>query len=79
MVLYYYGIRDTSATYALNFLNLIPICTFLTAILCRYLTSITYISKLTCHINKFLGYYFFYKKFGFPLQNGESEHSHMEW
>lgn len=35
MVLYYYGIRDTSATYALNFLNLIPICTFLTAILCR--------------------------------------------
>ncbi|XP_027333768.1 WAT1-related protein At1g09380-like [Abrus precatorius] len=33
--LFYYGLRDTSATYSGNFLNLIPICTFLTSIICR--------------------------------------------
>ncbi|TKY56412.1 WAT1-related protein [Spatholobus suberectus] len=33
--LFYYGLRDTSATYAVNFLNLVPICTFLTSIICR--------------------------------------------
>lgn len=33
--LFYYGLRDTSATYSVNFLNLIPICTFLTSIVCR--------------------------------------------
>ncbi|CAJ2652374.1 unnamed protein product [Trifolium pratense] len=33
--LFYYGLRDTSATYSVNFLNLIPICTFLISIICR--------------------------------------------
>ncbi|TKY69951.1 WAT1-related protein [Spatholobus suberectus] len=33
--LFYYGLRDTSATYSSSFLNLIPICTFLTSIICR--------------------------------------------
>ncbi|KAK7385477.1 hypothetical protein VNO78_31198 [Psophocarpus tetragonolobus] len=33
--LYYYGLRDTSATYSINFLNLIPICTFFTSIIFR--------------------------------------------
>uniref|UniRef100_A0A7N0VKZ7 WAT1-related protein n=1 Tax=Kalanchoe fedtschenkoi TaxID=63787 RepID=A0A7N0VKZ7_KALFE len=28
MGLYYYGLRDTNATYATNFLNLVPILTF---------------------------------------------------
>ncbi|XP_020205504.1 WAT1-related protein At5g64700 isoform X2 [Cajanus cajan] len=33
--LFYYGLRDTSATYSANFLNLIPIFTFFTSIICR--------------------------------------------
>ncbi|XP_061339134.1 WAT1-related protein At1g09380-like [Gastrolobium bilobum] len=33
--LFYYGLRDTSATYSVNFLNLVPICTFFTSIICR--------------------------------------------
>ncbi|KAK7301014.1 hypothetical protein RJT34_11869 [Clitoria ternatea] len=33
--LFYYGLRDTSATYAVNFLNLVPICTFFTSMMCR--------------------------------------------
>ncbi|KAL1348865.1 hypothetical protein HN51_024757 [Arachis hypogaea] len=33
--LYYYGLRDTSATYSINFLNLVPICTFAVSIICR--------------------------------------------
>ncbi|KAJ7965212.1 WAT1-related protein [Quillaja saponaria] len=33
MGLYYYGLRDTSATYSTNFLNLIPICTFIASTL----------------------------------------------
>ncbi|OIW04339.1 hypothetical protein TanjilG_32531 [Lupinus angustifolius] len=33
--LFYYGLRDTSATYSANFLNLIPICTFIVSIICR--------------------------------------------
>ncbi|TKY56413.1 WAT1-related protein [Spatholobus suberectus] len=33
--LFYYGLRDTSATYSANFLNLIPISTFFTSIICR--------------------------------------------
>ncbi|KAE9596011.1 putative EamA domain-containing protein [Lupinus albus] len=33
--LFYYGLRDTSATYSVNFLNLVPICTFLVSIICR--------------------------------------------
>ncbi|KAM0945546.1 putative EamA domain-containing protein [Dioscorea sansibarensis] len=32
---YYYGLRDTTATYSLNFLNLIPIGTFLFAVFFR--------------------------------------------
>ncbi|PNX81435.1 auxin-induced protein 5ng4-like, partial [Trifolium pratense] len=32
---FYYGLRDTSATYSVNFLNMIPIFTFLTSIVCR--------------------------------------------
>ncbi|OIW02510.1 hypothetical protein TanjilG_12824 [Lupinus angustifolius] len=32
--LFYYGLRDTSATYSVNFLNLVPICTFLVSIIC---------------------------------------------
>ncbi|KAF7830816.1 putative calcium-binding protein [Senna tora] len=35
MGLFYYGLRDTSATYSINFLNLIPIFTFLVSIICR--------------------------------------------
>ncbi|OWM79697.1 WAT1-related protein At1g43650-like [Punica granatum] len=35
MSLYYYGLRDTTATYAVNFLNLIPIITFIFAIIAR--------------------------------------------
>ncbi|KAL2317541.1 hypothetical protein Fmac_031417 [Flemingia macrophylla] len=33
--LFYYGLRDTSATYSANFLNLIPIFTFVTSVICR--------------------------------------------
>ncbi|CAL5189578.1 unnamed protein product [Lathyrus oleraceus] len=33
--LFYYGLRDTSAAYSVNFLNLIPICTFFTSIIFR--------------------------------------------
>ncbi|CAI0376067.1 unnamed protein product [Linum tenue] len=33
--LYYYGLRDTTATYAVNFLNLIPIVTFALSIILR--------------------------------------------
>ncbi|CAJ1970588.1 unnamed protein product [Sphenostylis stenocarpa] len=33
--LFYYGLRDTSATYSINFLNLVPISTFITSIICR--------------------------------------------
>ncbi|TXG48484.1 hypothetical protein EZV62_024359 [Acer yangbiense] len=35
MGLYYYGLRDTTATYAINFLNLIPIFTFIFSIILR--------------------------------------------
>ncbi|KAJ8427916.1 hypothetical protein Cgig2_023292 [Carnegiea gigantea] len=35
MGLFYYGLRDTTATYATNFLNLIPIVTFIFSILVR--------------------------------------------
>ena len=37
MGLYYYGLRATSAAYSVNFLNLIPIITFIIAIMLRYL------------------------------------------
>ncbi|XP_058762277.1 WAT1-related protein At5g64700-like [Vicia villosa] len=33
--LFYFGLRDTTATYSVNFLNLIPICTFLISIIVR--------------------------------------------
>ncbi|KAH1042417.1 hypothetical protein GYH30_024622 [Glycine max] len=33
--LFYYGMRDTSATYFVNFLNMVPICTFFTSIIFR--------------------------------------------
>ncbi|KAI5381838.1 hypothetical protein KIW84_UN0392 [Lathyrus oleraceus] len=33
--LFYFGLRDTTATYSVNFLNLIPICTFLISIMLR--------------------------------------------
>ncbi|KAI3417855.1 WAT1-related protein [Psidium guajava] len=35
MGLYYYGLRDTTATYANNFLNMIPIATFVFSIILR--------------------------------------------
>ncbi|CAA0816438.1 WAT1-related protein [Striga hermonthica] len=35
MGLFYYGLKDTSATYATNFLNLIPVITFIFAIILR--------------------------------------------
>ncbi|KAL5803683.1 hypothetical protein ACOSQ4_031988 [Xanthoceras sorbifolium] len=35
MGLYYYGLRDTTATYSINFLNLIPIFTFIFSIIGR--------------------------------------------
>lgn len=37
MGLFYYGLKDTSATYATNLLNLIPIVTFLFSTILRYL------------------------------------------
>lgn len=36
MGLFYYGLRDTTATYATNFLNLIPIVTFIFSTVLRY-------------------------------------------
>ncbi|XP_073013083.1 WAT1-related protein At1g09380-like [Typha latifolia] len=33
--LYYYGLRDTSAAYSVNFLNLIPVVTFIIAVIIR--------------------------------------------
>ncbi|KAL9315912.1 hypothetical protein ACSQ67_016913 [Phaseolus vulgaris] len=33
--LFYYGLRDTSATYSMSFLNLVPITTFFTSIMLR--------------------------------------------
>ncbi|OAY78319.1 WAT1-related protein, partial [Ananas comosus] len=33
--LYYYGLRDTNAAYSVNFLNLIPIVTFIIAVILR--------------------------------------------
>lgn len=36
MGLYYYGLRDTTATYATNFLNLIPVVTFVISSMLRY-------------------------------------------
>ena len=36
MGLFFYGLRDTTATYATNFLNLIPIVTFLFSIITGY-------------------------------------------
>ncbi|RDY03513.1 WAT1-related protein, partial [Mucuna pruriens] len=33
--MFYYGLRDTSATYSVNFLNFVPISTFFTSIICR--------------------------------------------
>lgn len=35
MGLFYYGLRDTTATYATNFSNLIPIITFMLSVICR--------------------------------------------
>ncbi|XP_028062870.1 WAT1-related protein At3g30340-like isoform X3 [Camellia sinensis] len=35
MGLFYYGLRDTTATYATNFLNLIPVATFVFSIIAR--------------------------------------------
>ncbi|KAG6753579.1 hypothetical protein POTOM_041558 [Populus tomentosa] len=35
MGLFYYGLKDTSATYAVNFLNLVPIVTFVFSIILR--------------------------------------------
>jgi len=37
--LFYYGLRDTTATYSVNFLNLVPILTFLASIIFRYLNQ----------------------------------------
>ncbi|KAL1539811.1 WAT1-related protein-like protein isoform X1 [Salvia divinorum] len=42
MALFYYGLRDTSATYATNFLNLIPVLTFIFSTILR-------IEKLNLH------------------------------
>lgn len=44
MGLYSYGLRDTTATYATNFLNLIPITTFVFSIIAGY---VHYILVLT--------------------------------
>jgi hypothetical protein len=38
MGLYYYGLRATSPAYSINFLNLIPIVTFIIAIVLRSLS-----------------------------------------
>lgn len=39
MGLFYYGLKETSATYATNFLNLIPIVTFIFSTVLRYETN----------------------------------------
>lgn len=36
--MYYYGLRDTNAAYSANFLNLIPIVTFIIAVIFRYIS-----------------------------------------
>jgi len=41
MGLFYYGLRDTSATYSVNFLSLVPISTFIFSIICRYIYAYT--------------------------------------
>ncbi len=48
MGLFYYGLRDTNATYATNFLNLIPIFTFVFSTILRYnilIIKCTYCSR----------------------------------
>lgn len=39
MGLYYYGLQATSAAYSVVFLNLIPIVTFVIAVLVRYVRT----------------------------------------
>ena len=34
--LYYYGLRDTNATYAMSFFNLIPMVTFVFSVITGY-------------------------------------------
>ncbi|KAJ0100831.1 hypothetical protein Patl1_05545 [Pistacia atlantica] len=36
MGLYYYGLRDTTATYAINYLNLLPVVTFVLSTILRF-------------------------------------------
>lgn len=42
MGLFYYGLKDTSATYATNFLNLIPVVTFIFSTMLRYETNLCF-------------------------------------
>ncbi|XP_004516639.2 WAT1-related protein At5g64700-like [Cicer arietinum] len=48
--LFYYGLRDTSATYAVNFLNMVPICTFFISIIFRMenMRIGTWVGKVKC-------------------------------
>ena len=39
MGLHYYGLRATNAGYSVDFLNLVPVVTFITAVILRYVTS----------------------------------------
>ncbi|XP_004307909.1 PREDICTED: WAT1-related protein At5g64700-like [Fragaria vesca subsp. vesca] len=83
MALFYYGLRDTTATYAANFLNLIPIATFV-------LSTITGTEKLNLKIRagkiKCLGVIVcvggaittsFYKGKAFYLIHHSNNHHHI--
>jgi drug/metabolite transporter (DMT)-like permease len=45
MGLYYYGLQATSAAYSVVFLNLVPIVTFVIAVLVRYVHVRTHADK----------------------------------
>jgi hypothetical protein len=48
MGLHYYGLRATNAGYSVDFLNLIPVVTFVTAVILRYVTFIALLLFCFC-------------------------------
>jgi hypothetical protein len=48
MGLHYYGLRATNAGYTVNFLNVIPVVTFIIAVILRYVTYIVALCILHC-------------------------------
>jgi len=49
MGLYYYGLQSTSAAYSAIFLNLIPIVTFIIAIILRYYIYTAWMDQNHCN------------------------------